>query len=169
MGCLAAGLMLITASAPADIVSQSTSVNAFPGATTIVSLEIEATAGESVAGINGQLNYNTAIFHTPTVTAGSGAGGFIALGNEVSPGAYRFVLYNNPTAAMNLNEPVIEFSFVGRTDMPQDIESEITFTGGTAPERDEASSNLAGVSLATDLAPVLVIKKNAVVNWSFYE
>jgi len=65
-----------------------------------------------VDGLNGEISYDPALLLNPRVAAGPGAAGFTALGHEVEPGRYRFVLFNpEADAPLNVALPVLRFQF----------------------------------------------------------
>lgn len=106
-------------------------------------LTLTADAGETIAGVNGQLNYDPTFFENPTVAVAGGAGGFTVLGNEVAPGEFRFVVYANPTQTMTLETaPIVNFRLnLKHEGIDGPVSTQITYSM-------EAAATPEGVSLA---------------------
>lgn len=137
-------------------------------------MDIDAT--QAFAGVNGELNYDPAVFSNPRVYPYSGAYKFTALGNEIEPGKFRFVVYNNPTYAMTEGVPQVEFAL----DVVNDTALRGTQHFVTFDNALSALSTPEGVSFGV-AAPdglgeavtfgtyTVNIEETAVADWSFYE
>lgn len=88
------------ASVRADVTSAAKTIPTSIGST--VDIPINLTASGAVAGINGEMNFDSAVFSNPTIYAGAGAGDFTVLGNEKESGVFRFVIYSNPTNTLSI-------------------------------------------------------------------
>lgn len=99
-----------------------------------------------LGAINGELTYDPALLTSPSVVTGAGAAGFTAMGNELSAGVYRFVLYNDdPGAVLNLASPVLDFSFAGVAGLDYADIAEVNFTIEAAAYLDSGSGNAISV------------------------
>lgn len=164
LSMLVAGLLITQAWAA--ITSESPALSVSPGKNVLIPLQINATEGELLAGINGQFNYDPAIFSEPDVAGGPGSSYFLALGNEVAPGQFRFVLYADPTRTLASNKVVLYFSLRAANPIPGGETSTVSFS-------DVAASTPDGVSLST-LTTVnfqdieILLNENAAQSWQDY-
>ncbi len=160
--------LVLAGAAWADITSKPRMISAQRGAPLLISLDVDATEAEAVAGINGRLTYDPAIFHNPAIGLQVGAAGFTALGNEVAPGDFRFVIYANPTATMNLNLPVAEFNIDVDPLAPFNTTQTLSFDTSAAgsPEGQSFAAQGKSVSFADF---VVNINANAAEAWAVYE
>jgi hypothetical protein len=143
-----------------------------------VPLTLQATTGEMIAGINGQMQYDPAYFSAPKVQAGPGAIGFTALGNETAPGKVRFVVYADPTAILGLQDrPVMNVQLTAATNLPRDGRTTITFLNGPvdASNPDKPGESSASTPTGTPIGNVafasivVTLDESAVEDWLFYE
>ena len=82
-----------------------------------------------VDGINGELTFDSSLLMNPSVDPSSGAKGFIAEGNEVTPGVFRFILYKSPAdASLDLSSAVLFFRFESVPDLTSSMTSDLSFT-----------------------------------------
>ena len=118
---------------------------------------------EFIAGINGELVYDSSYFHSPSISTGAGSNGFIALGNETEAGHYRFVLYHDPTMPFSIGLPQLYFRLIV-ADTNASAETTLSYTG-------EAASDMQGeVSLPdVDFSDVIIRISNSVTDWILYE
>ena len=165
-------------STTANVTSPEYSINAHPKFPLLVQLDIDSAfdigSGPDVtlpiAGLSGQLNYDTTFFSSATVSAGHGAPDFIVQGNEVSPGQYRFVSYANPTRTMFDFNAVLEFRLEPSGTIQPNSSTLISYSM-------EAASDASGVSLDNDqgttptevqFGSVAVLYSNSVIDWADY-
>ncbi len=149
--------------ASAAITTNAMTVRPVRGLPTQFGLNLQTT--DAVAAVQGQINYNPAILSNPRVSAAEGAPGFIALGNQIQPGKYNFVVYANPTQSMLTWVTEVWFVFDTATVIPPGTVSVVTY-------ELEAASTPAGVSITpVDYAPVtLAVGGNASEgDWMLYE
>lgn len=126
-------------------------------------IQLNLSSSQAVAGIQGQINFDSSIFSNPQVAAGPGASGFTVMGNLVAAGQYRFIAYANPTKSITLGTIAIEFRFDTASVLPLTGSRTITYTL-------EAASTTAGQSLTSDFSNVSVIfRHNSAANWTLYE
>lgn len=172
-------LMLIGAggyAALAAITSPEDVVTMGPSPTLSIPLRLNATAGESVAGINGQFSYDPALFTNPRVVAGPGAPGFVALANEVAPGQVRFVLYGDPVRPMQLDQPVLQVELTGADGLPVEGSTELTFLNGPIDPGDpnavaqSAAATTDGIAIdQVQLSRInIVFARNSIRFWQDY-
>ncbi len=119
-----------------------------------LSLRFTLTSTNGVAGINGEVNYDPAVFSSPQVVEDIGMNGFTVLGNEMEPGKFRFVAYSNPVTEAALvspfdpaeSQPVLTFEFNVANDTGlQGTQEMITFDNAIS-----AASTTDGVSIGVD-------------------
>lgn len=155
-------LVVWASSAQAAVQSIEVNVFAFPERTVTLPLQMSTTT--TLAGINGQLNYDPARFTNPRVDLAAGSPGYIVLGNEVTPGQYRFVLYANPTGILQVFNPLIAFKLDTTAVLPAGT-SVLSYTL-------EAASDPNGVSLPdvnfANASVTYVQPRNAVADWLVY-
>lgn len=159
---LLVGLLAWSATAHAAVESVEVNVIAFPERTVTLPLQMSTTT--TLAGINGQLNYDPARFTNPRVDLAGGSQGFIVLGNEVTPGQYRFVLYANPTAILQVFNPLLGFKLDTTAALPAGT-SVLSYTLEAASDPNGVS--LPGVNFA-NASVTYVQPRNAVNEWSVY-
>lgn len=127
--CAAAATLLATGAPRAAVVGTVAPNEAkiFSGSAGTFSMSLTAT--ENVEGINGEVVFDPAIFSTPSVAVALGqAGDVIAMGNEVSPGLYRFILYSTTATSLNIGAPVLQFSFTVRPEVNLQQNPSFSFT-----------------------------------------
>lgn len=145
----------------ADVTSRSVTISPLRGLPQYIPLQLNS--GQAVAGVQGQINFDPAIFSNPQVAAGPGASGFTVMGNLVAAGQYRFIAYSNPTKPLLLGVGALEFRLNTASTLPLTGSRTITYTL-------EAASTTGGQSLTGDFANVSVIfRKNHANNWMLYE
>ncbi len=134
-----------------------------------VSFSLDVSATEVVAGINGELMYDSNVLSNPEIQSGLGALGFNVLGNPVVPGQFNFVVYADPTANLNLARPIAFFVFDISDQAVGETSTIVTYAM-------EAAGSPAGLSLANEnnsdiqFGNVAVeIGGNAVRDWLIYE
>lgn len=164
--CLLTGLLLILAFHQTAMATVTGTLSGgLPPAGMPMILRLDLTADTPVAAINGQLDYGSAWFSNPTIQTGSGAEGFLALGNEVAPGQYRFVVYANPTSLFAMGQAAVYFQLDTISPYPATGTTQIQFSL-------EAASDGVGVSLADVDFGGLTLSfdgKNAIGDWALYE
>lgn len=161
--CALAALILVPALALAGPVT-SDPVRTGAKAGTILGWELDADSDEAVAGLNGEISWDPALFSDPVVQRGSGALGFTLLSNQNDTGKLRFVLYADPTASLNLDAPVLYFSLRVADPVTQGQQATISYSIGAAA-RPDGTSFLSDV----DLQPVTVrLIQTSVTDWSLY-
>lgn len=145
----------------ARVDSDAVSGSAAKGAVITFPLKLSTTQG--VGGINGELTYDPTLFTAPSITEGPGASGFIALGNLVSPGHFKFVLYSDPVKAINVNLAAAYFQVqVQPTVAAQKV--------GTLSYTSTGASDTNANALGTLFKSVNInLQANAVHDWVLYE
>jgi hypothetical protein len=169
--------MLVATVALADVNSKQVVLSARSGRDFFVPMTVMGTAGEQIAGINGQMNFDPALFSAPELQVGPGALGFIGLGNESAPGKFRFVLYADPTQLVGQLTPVLYVKLTASGSLPADGQSTITFLNGPIGSGDpdkageSAASSAEGVSLAgVQFSEIVVaLDQSAAGDWLLYE
>ncbi|MEN6626465.1 MAG: hypothetical protein ABFD69_09585 [Candidatus Sumerlaeia bacterium] len=158
---LIVGLMLAAGVCQAQVSSKAVTVTPSRGVPTQITLDLVSST--AVAGIQGQINYDSTIFSNPKVEGGLGASGFIIMGNLVTPGQYRFIVYANPTKSLQTAYTVLQFTFDTASVLPIGGSKTITYT-------IEAASTTGGSSISSvNFADVTVLfKRNSADNWSIY-
>lgn len=155
-------VMIAGVAAYASVTSDPVSGSAARGAYIVIPLKLNTT--QTVGGINGELDYDVNFFSNPTIIAGPGASGFIALGNVTSPGKFRFVLYSDPTKPLNLKLDVAEFQFtVSSTLLPKSQIQHLTYS--IAAASDTAANSLGATFKQVDIK----LQGNAANAWALYE
>lgn len=156
-------LLLIAVSAWAAAVVTSTSIRKPVSRNMEVSFELKLSSAQSVAGVNGEMRYDSRYLSQPRVSAGTGASGFIVIGNEVEPGRFRFVAYKSPTANMDLSKPALIFNLRTGNERPSGNTTKITYTISAASKPDGASF---GGDVA--FADVIFDYSLGVQHWHYY-
>ncbi|MCE5230324.1 hypothetical protein LLG95_12125 [bacterium] len=155
-------IVMLAGLSDAAVTSKSVTISPCPGVTQTLDLDlISATA---VAGIQGQINFDSSLFSNMQVTAGLGAPSFVVMGNLVAPGQYRFIAYANPTKSMTLTYPVLRFQFVAASSLPQTGSRTMTYTY-------EAASTTDGQSITSNFSDVnILFRRNSIENtWAIYQ
>jgi hypothetical protein len=176
-GAVLAIVALLVATAPADVTTKDTVLSARPGQDIFVPLILQTTAGEQVAGINGQMTYDTDYFSAPEIQMGPAALGFTVLGNSVEPGKFRFVVYADPTAVMGQVTPAMYVKLTAAGVLPQDGTTEISFLNGPVDvsDPDKAGESSAatpdGVSIGnvTFNTVTVALNESAADDWVLYK
>jgi hypothetical protein len=177
LGALLAVAAVMISTAPADVTTKDTVLSARPGQDIYVPLILQTTAGEQVAGINGQMTFDTNYFGAPQIQVGPAAPGFTILGNEVSPGKFRFVVYADPTAIMGLQTPVMFVRLTAAGTLPQDGSTTIDFLNGPvdtsdpdkAGESAAATQNGVSIGSVTFNSVTVALNETAATDWVRYE
>lgn len=136
---LAITLLLIAVTAWAAAIVTSTAIRKPVSRNSDISFDLKLNSAQSVAGVNGEMRYDSRYLSQPRVVAGAGASGFIVLGNETEPGSFRFVAYKSPTANMDLSKPVLVFTLRCGNERPAGNTTKITYTTSAASKSDGAS------------------------------
>lgn len=173
---LLAGGTALGAAAWAGVTSKPQMLRAVPSEDFYVPLQLQTSAGESIAGINGEMLYDPAYFSNPVVQAGEGVFGFIGLGNVVAPGKLRFVVYSDPTKAADLGTTTMFVKLTPAANLPIDGSTTITFLNGPVDPNDpdkggeSAVSTTAGVSVpsVTFTTIQVALNLNAAADWVLY-
>jgi hypothetical protein len=129
----------------------------------VVMIPLSLSCAQQVAGVNGEIRYNADYFGEPTVSAATGASGFTALGSEIEPGKFRFVLYKSPTAALDLTKPVLNLALVTKT-IPHAVSStQVTYALSAAAKPD-------GTSYLDDVrfSPVTIQFQSDASDWNLF-
>jgi len=141
----AMGLVILTIGSFAwpSVTGKEQSITTRRGREISVVLALDDSSDPNVAGLTGQLNYDPQLFSNPRVALGGGAPGFIAAGQLVEPGKYRFTVYHNPMTILSLEQTIVTFAF------------HVNATGsGTTPTKMTYSLATAGDATNADLSPV---------------
>ncbi len=158
---LISALVMLAGLTGATVTSKALTISPMRGLPQYIQLNLSSS--QAVAGIQGQINFDSTIFSNPQVLTGPGASGFTAMGNLVAAGQYRFVAYANPTKAMTLGTIAIEFRFDTASVLPVTGSRTITYTL-------EAASTTSGQSLTGDFSNVTVVfRHNSADDWMLYE
>jgi hypothetical protein len=167
MGC---ALLALSLAAHAGVTSDPETLNAYPGKLIHVPLTLHA--DDYVAGVNGEMTYDAALFHSPVIFAGLGSQGFTVLGNETEAGKFRFVVYRNPTSILNLDTgyPLVVVNFWAADTLPNDT-TQITYTIAAAARIDGTSFENAGTpEPEVSFSSVTVnLNRTPVEDWAIYE
>jgi hypothetical protein len=160
-------LLLVAGTGWAAVTSQGVTMGAASAGPVYIPLKLSS--AQQVAGINGQLNFNTARLESPSIQVGPGASNFIALGNETTPGHFRFVLYSDPVKAMNLAQPVAYFRILSKpidTSAVSYVET-LSFSSGS---NDIGAGDPNATSLGATFSDIkLTMGGNAAHDWAYYE
>jgi hypothetical protein len=148
----------------AAITNPDTTVNVLPGLDTYILLRL--TTADVVAGLNGEFDYDPAKFSSPSVFVFGYNAGFICQGNEVSPGHFRFVVYDDPTRPLDTVNPILSFRLVVANNLVPGSTSTATYSMAGASDPN-------GVSLPINMNGVVTLKtyqaRNAASEWSIYD
>jgi hypothetical protein len=145
----------------AGVTSDPVSGTAYAGNTVQIPLTLHSAT--PVAGLNGEFQYDPALFSNPTIQAGPGAAGFTALGNLVTPGHYKFVIYSDPTKNMNLGQLVAQFQVTVAKNVGKSAVATVTYPGS-------AASDASAKSLSATLGTVQIkLASSGATDWAFYE
>jgi hypothetical protein len=128
-----------------------------------VMFQLDVDCAQEIAGVNGEIRYNSSYFGQPAVSAGSGAPGFTALGSEIEPGKFRFVLYRSPTAAVDAAKPVLTFSLTTKT-IPRNVSQTQVLYAFAAAAKPDGSSYLDSVSFS----PVTIQFQAGASDWGLF-
>jgi hypothetical protein len=156
-------IVMLTGLSDAAVTSKSVTVTPYRAIPTLINLDL--TSSQALAGIQGQINYDPAIFSNPAVFGGVGLSGFTVMGNLVAPGQYRFVAYANPTKSMSLAFTALQFRLDTSAALPQTGSRTITYTY-------EAASTTDGQSISSvDFSNVNVVfqRNSAKDSWVIYQ
>jgi hypothetical protein len=169
---LLAGLALACGAAfgvHAAVVSPALNVPANPDS--FLQFTWPVTADLPVAALNGVLTYDPAYFSDPHLSALPASAGFNVLGNEAVPGRFHFVIYANPTAALPLNTPVIQFSFRTSASLPLGPVQMIFKASPSAADHTGAAARVDGFSFGNDVTfhPITVQVQASSRDWALYE
>lgn len=158
---LFAAIAMLAGLTGATVTSKAVTVSPMRGLPQHIQLNLSSS--QAVAGIQGQINFDSSIFSNPQVAAGPGASAFTVMGNLVATGQYRFIAYANPTKSIALGTTAIEFRFDTASVLPVTGSRTITYTL-------EAASSTNGQSLTSDFSNVSVLfRRNSASNWTLYE
>lgn len=128
-----------------------------------VNIPLSITTDQVVAGINGELSYDPTYFGNPSLNAGTGASGFIALGNEMEAGKFRFVLYHDPTAGVSVFAPALMFRLEAASPLPSSGVQTLTYATAAASDADGNSLD------AVSFSDVSVAFSTSTGNWTLYQ
>jgi len=166
--CTIGFLIALAATGRADVQGVGVNTAGYPGKDVMIPLQL--VSSDSVAGINGQLVYDTNLFSNPRIVQGSGASGFVVLGNDVSNpaetgvGRFNFVVYADPTSTMDLSSPVVYFFFMIADNIPHT-------TIGNLLYQIAATSDPTAQSLATQFDGIHIYLNSTATgkSWALYE
>lgn len=108
---------LVVATTPGGAIAQVTgttqSITIQTGTTGRASFGLSVTDGGRVDALNGEIRFDGALLLNPTVEPGPDQpAGYVAAGNHLSPGVFRFVLYpRSPGVPLDASRPLLIFSF----------------------------------------------------------
>ena len=157
------GASALSARAQSTVVGDAVHATAVAGYDIMFALTV--TSPEDVAGLNGEITYDTTYLSNPAVSLGAGAAGFTALGNEMTPGVFRFVLYADPTQAIQQSLAALQFSIHVADTVPQGHDEVLNYTIQAAGRAD-GTSYLTNIALA----PVTIhLLQTGVTDWALYE
>lgn len=99
--------------AAAQVTGSAPDISIDTGASGTTSFSLAVTDAGRIDGINGEITYDGALLGNPVVAVAPGQpAGYVAEGNELADGVYRFVLYQNPPGdPLDTSVPVMTFSF----------------------------------------------------------
>lgn len=130
-------------------------------------------SSERVDGLNGEMTYDPNLFSNPIVTTSSGSVGYTALGNEVSPGVFRFVLYKNPAnQPLALENAVLSFSLEAKADLVNSTMSTVNFTMAASARvvsNPDGSSSAVSVQPTTFQSFTIFVNGASAKDWQLYE
>lgn len=147
----------------ASVNSEPVTANGKKGEYLIIPLKL--ISPQMVGGINGELTYDPTLFSNPTIISGNGSNiGMIALGNQVSAGHFKFVVYSDKAnVAFDINQPVAFFQVKVAPTVSQSQIAKLTFqTVGAC----DIAANTLGASFAAINVKLL---SNGVNDWALYE
>jgi hypothetical protein len=133
-----------------------------------VYLPLNLSADEAVAGVSGQMVYETALLQDPKIETSAANAAFSVLGKDVSApsepgvGRFNFVIYADPTLSIDLSSPAAVFSVRITDDVGNSLSTALTFDGAL-------TSDPAANSLITSFVGFGVVFQTAAKNWAFYE
>lgn len=146
-----------TSQVTSDIVNSGGALNSN------VLLPLKISSLKPVAGINGEFVYDPTYFSDPAILPGGGAPSFTFLGNLVSPGHFKFVIYSDPVKSMDPTWPVAMFQVKVIKRPAKSTTSVITF--GTP-----AAGDTSAASLSTTFSNINIkLNANGVNDWALYE
>lgn len=156
-------MMLAAAFASAAVTSDPVTYPAKPDGKLYILLNLNS--DDLVSGVQGQLNYDPTYFSNPDLNVHQGARTFIGQGNEVAPGAFRFVIYADPTSAITLSLPTAVLYLDISPDIPPGQEFTLTYSDERAARPDGSS-----YGDAVDFAPVTILSNETPArHWMIYE
>ncbi len=132
-----------------------------------VTLPLNLSAEEAVAGVSGQLVYDTDLIQDPTIEASAANSAFSVLGKDVSNpgepgvGRFNFVIFADPTISIDLGNPAANFSVRIANDVGDSSSTTLAFGAVTA-------SDSAANALTTDLAGFEILFQTAANHWARY-
>lgn len=126
-----------------------------------ISFGLDLDCATSVAGINGEMRYDTLRLSDPRVAVGSGAPGFTVVGNIVEPGRFKFVVYKSPTTSVDLSKVVVNFTL--KVSSSKAASTKVTYAISAAAKPD-------GVSYGSSVsfADVMLDLANGAQSWTWY-
>lgn len=151
---------------------------------TWLDVPLEITSAQSLAGVNGELVFERKFFSNPQLMADASNKNIIALGNEIhndpaaadydpTYGHYRFVVYTDPTNALNLSWALlgIRFQVVNRIEVSTISTMRFVLPGATGAGINLAASDLNGGSLDGALSDIQFRLESTSVkgDWTVYE
>ena len=162
VACVVLGMMTWSAWCWAGVSSPPVTVSVRPGLQLMIPLVLNS--DQIVAGINGELTYDPAKFLNPVLLATAETAAFNVLGNSPQPGKFRFVVYADPTAALNLSAPIFYIQLQAANIVPLSPTETLTYT-------ISAASSPTGISLdGVAFQPITVqMDQAAVRNWAIYQ
>jgi hypothetical protein len=114
--------------------------------------------------------FDPALLSNPRVTADLGSLGYTALGNETSPGHFRFVLFKNPANAPVDGGRAVLGIYFSAADVQGSRLTTVTFTMPAAARIVPGPPTTVLSVQPTVFEPFqVIINGNATRNWSLYE
>lgn len=121
---------------------------------------------QPVAGLNGELVYDSTVFNTPQLLPTSGTNAqFNLLGNEPTVGHYKFVIYSDPVTPLDLATPVAYIALDLKPTFRAATLSTLVFNSAAAGDPNGASLGATLASIQVQVSEA----QNAARNWSLYE
>lgn len=128
---------------------------------------------ESVDGLNGEFTFDANLFSNPGINIDNGSQGFTALGNEVAPGVFRFILYKNPAnQPLNQDLPVLRFYLTPAPNLVHSTMSTVNYTMSAAARvvvGEGGAASAVSIQPTTFQSFTVFVNGAATKNWELYE
>ena len=161
--CLLALALMAGGISWAAVTSQPVKTGVSPDMVIDLPLKLDSPASV-VAGVNGELVFDTALFSNPQIMQGPGAPSFIVMGNEYTPGHYKFVAYADPTRTMALGSPVLYIRLQAAHQFEHSTISTLTYPMAAASDNTGAS-----LTPCTFADIQISVNSTGAQHWALYE